>query len=396
METISAGFVVVTPMFLGESNAGTGNMPRCAEYIRGASVRGALRAAFRALNWSRLRNGHGSDKAALQALHREEAELFGAAAGSNNAGQSRFLLRVINDRVCPENELPGKSAPIEYLLGMGLYSYKDGMLRDHIPAGTRFKLEFALKPGMTDQQKQQLTDSIRLFGLLGGLGSRSRKGFGSVSMENCSGPLPCPVPGTAEEYKRALQDLIGLDLSGDLPPLTAFSRHTNIQISARGRDAMKLLEKHGDELGMYRGFGRSVRGGEHQTFSKPSEANFRDDHDWAYRVADGKKDKALPRRAIFGLPHPYHLGGGADIAVDASTGRRASPLAAHIHRLPDGEYLLVHTLYKSLFLPQPATVKVQQRRGGNSFSIRDVNEQLDWGVIDRFLERFADREKIHV
>lgn len=411
METIKAGFVVVTPMFLGErGSASDQGQPECAETIRGASVKGALRAAFRALNWSRLRNRCGSDDEALKALHKAEADLFGAAAKGDAGGQARFLLRVRSKQIKPQRQVPGKSPQIEYLLGMGLYSYKTGVLRDHIPAGTEFELEFALRPGITDQQTRQLLDSIRLFGLLGGLGSRCRKGFGSVSMVRCAGPLPCKVPETAEEYKAALQELIGPDPAGELPPLTAFSQHTRLQISARGRDAMKLLEKHGDELGMYRGFGRSVRG-EHQTFSKPSEANFRDDHDWAYRVADGIKDKTLPRRAIFGLPHPYHLSkGGKKITVGvsdtskpstsskSSTGRRASPLAAHIHRLPDGEHLLVHTLYKSPFLPKPmkVEVKVEEHRGKRRFFIEDVNSQLDWGVIDRFLDRFDDREEIRV
>lgn len=395
MEIISAKLVVVTPMFLGGSTDGSEKgQPQCAETIRGASVKGALRAAFRALNWSRLRNQNDSDQAALKALHREEADLFGAAAKDNSGGQSRFLLRVKSDKkIHPQNHLPGKTPQIEYLLGMGLFSHKKGMLRKHIPLGTEFDVELALKPGMTAKQKQQLTDAVRLFGLLGALGSRGRKGFGSVAMTRYSGPLPCPIPQSPEDYKAALQELIGPELADGLPPLTAFSRHTAIQLSARGRNAMQLLEQHGTELGMYRGYGRDVRG-EHQTFSRKSEANFRADHDWAYKVASGSRDDNLPKRAVFGLPHPYHLSKGGGVAVDASTGRRASPLMAHIHRLPSGECLLVHTLYKSQFLPERSTVNVKAR--GRPFQISNVNEQVDWTVIDKFLQRFGNREVIDV
>lgn len=394
MEIISAKFVVVTPMFLGGSTDGfSDGKPRCADTIRGASLKGALRAAFRALNWSRHRNQHRNDAAALKALHEEESDLFGAAAKDKSGGQARFLLRVKSNKIQPQNSLPGKSPQIEYLLGMGLFHFREGMLRDHIPAGTEFRLELALKPGMTELQKRQLTNTVRLFGLLGGLGSRGRKGFGSVAMTECTGPLPCPVPQTAEEYKTVLQELIGPDLSKSMPPLTAFSKHSTLQVSARDRNALSLLELHGNELGIYRGFGRDVRG-EHQTFGKKSEANFKADHDWAYKVAEGGRADNLPKRAVFGLPHPYNLSKAGAVRVDASTGRRASPLMAHVHQLPGGECLLVHTLYKSQFLPDHATVEVKPK--GRPAQITRVNEQIDWQVIEAFLERFGGREVVDV
>ena len=399
MEIISATMVVVTPMYLGGSSDGSSQgKPKCAEQIRAASVKGALRSVFRSLNWSRIRRQQHSDQDALKILHKEEADLFGAAAKDKSGGQAKFLLRVKGDKIRPQSSLPRKSPQIEYLLGMGLFHFRDGSLRDHIPTGTEFKLELALKPVVTKAQKAQLLDTIRLFGLIGNLGSRARKGFGSVALTELTlsepqGQSMPELPETVDEYKAALQRLIGSDLIDDFPPFTAFSRHTTMQISGKGQDAMQLLELHGNELGMYRGYGRDVRG-EHQTFGRPSEANFKADHDWAYEVAGGRSESTLPKRAVFGLPHPYHLSTRGGVAVDASTGRRASPLVAHVHRLPDGQCLLVHTLYRSLFLPGQASVKVKSK--GRPFEIRDVNKQVDWSVIDTFLRRFNNREVIDV
>ncbi len=398
MELISGKFRVVTPMFLGDAGRDDSSGPACADSIRGASVKGALRAAFRALNWSRIRAAHHSDEVALKALHHEEAELFGSAASENkSSGQARFLLRVKSqEKINPEENIRdvGRSAELEYLLGLGLFKGK--MTRSHIPTGTEFSLELAIKPQMTSVQKEQLLDTLKLFGLLGNLGSRARKGFGSVSLLSLKdGDAELSLPATAEEYKAELKRLLGDSLVADLPPFTAFSQHSRIQISAVEKNALNLLKKHGFELGRYRGFGRSdSNGGEHKTFGKTSEANFRADHDWAYAVAKGKGTANLPKRAVFGLPHPYRLSMGADIKVDSSTERRASPLFAHVHQLPSGQCLLIHTLMKSVFLPESAEVKVKTR-GHRDIYIKQINKQVDWSVIDTFLNRFNARDVIH-
>ena len=395
MELISGKFRVVTPMFLGDAGSGDSSGPACAESIRGASVKGALRAAFRALNWSRVRAAHHSDDAALKALHHEESELFGSAAGDNkSSGQARFLLRVKSENFATSHDIPGRSAEIEYLLGMGLYHFRNGMARDHVSPGTEFSLELAIKPQVTSAQKEQLLDTLKLFGLLGNLGSRARKGFGSVSLLSLKdGDAELLLPANAEEYKAEIKRLLGHSLVADLPPFTAFSQHSRIQISAVEKDPLSLLKKHGSELGRYRGFGREV-GGEHKTFGKTSEANFRADHDWAYAVAKGKGTANLPKRAVFGLPHPYRLSMGADIKVDSSTERRASPLFAHVHQLPNGQCLLIHSLMKSVFLPDNAEVKVKTR-GQRDIYIKQINKQVDWSVIDTFLNRFNARDVIH-
>lgn len=388
MEIITAKFDVVTPMFLGESSSGDGQAPpHCATAIRGPSVKGALRAHFRALSWSRIRAQHGNNQAALNQLHREEAALFGMAVKDKKGGQANFLLRIKSTPtpIKTQRELQGNSQPVQYLLCMGLF--RDGMQRDHIPTGVSFELQLALKPSLTAQQKQQLLDTLLAFGLLGGLGSRARKGFGSVAITHLEkGGESYPLPQNTEEYTAEIKRLVGEQqtLAEQEPPLTAFSQLTQMQVSGGGRNPMKLLERHGKEMGMFRGYGRNDKG-EHKVFRTPAEQNFKADHDWAYAFTRRKNDRNfIPQRAVFGLPHPYRLSKGDNISVESDSGRRASPLFAHVHKLPNGEHLLVHTLYQSEFLPQGIPIQASTRGNRQTYH----HPTVDWDVLKRFLQRF--------
>lgn len=394
MDIIKADFVVTTPMFLGAGSAGAGKQPDCADTIRGSSIKGALRAAYRALNWSRVRLAAGNDEQALRQLHADEAVIFGSAAKDEKGGQASFLLRVKSSEIKPQREISGNSDALKYLLGMGLYHFRNGMLRDHIPAETAFILELAIKPSLSLEQKQQLQDCLLFWGLTGGLGSRARKGFGSVSMTSLTvSGKETALPTTKQEYGALLQQLLGKERAPGIAPFTAVSQQTSMQISGEDRNALELLKRHGREMAMYRGYGRNGK-----TLGQPAEQNFRNDHDWAYALSKREADASyLPKRTVFGLPHPYYLSGANfNVAVDAAmrgnSTRRASPLFAHVHRLPNGQHLLLHTLYRSQFLPDSLDVQVKTK--AQSYTLSSVDKKIDWSVLDRFLDRFTNREVI--
>lgn len=95
-EVIEATYRIVTPMFIGDAN-------QQATGITAASIKGALRFWWRALNWGRVREECENDVEALKTLHEEEAELFGSSAydnkqrrkeGKQSVGQSKVLLHV--------------------------------------------------------------------------------------------------------------------------------------------------------------------------------------------------------------------------------------------------------------------------------------------------------------
>jgi len=386
MRIIKAKFEVVTPMFLGESPLDK-ETTLCANEIRGASVKGALRAHFRALNWSRIRNASASNDSALKALHKEEADIFGSAVKEGKGGQASFLLRVKSGEIKVGKDLPNNSPEVQYLLGMGIYNFKLGMLRDHIPAGTLFELELVVKPSLSNTQIAQIKDTLLAFGLLGGLGSRARKGFGSVSILSLSdNGENVSIPSTLSEYKDAVKSLVGSGLTDELPPLTAFSKHTKLQVSAVEKDAMGLLKKHGYEMGRYRGYGRNDRG-THKVFGEQALQLFKDDHDWVYDFDKRKETPSfVPKRTVFGLPHPYFTSSGIKLSFEPKNGRRASPLFAHVHKLGDGGYALVHTVFHSEFLPNSVSVIAKSRNNKRDYS--NMNEKVDWTVLDEYLQRF--------
>ncbi len=402
MEVIRAEFVINTPMFLGEADG------ECATLIRPPSIKGALRFWWRAMNWARVRKHCGSDQEALAQLHQEEGLMFGESAdtAAGTGGQGCFLLRVHQQQglrvVGEEKNFAARSPQLQYLLGMGLCHFRNGLLRDYLEAGGTFVVELALKPGIKDGQRQQLLDTLMCFGLLGCLGSRARKGFGSVSITRLiqakgGSEQALALPTDALSYKAEIKRLLGDCFKTDLgdAPLTAFSAKTRMQIGKHGRDALALLGEHGFEMGMYRGYGNSGK-----TFGRDAEQKFQFDHNWAYDVANGTRKADLPKRAVFGLPHPYFLSGikknvAVDVDLAGTSVRRASPLFAHVHAFPDGDdFLLVQTLLRGLFLPSAASVKV---KGEARFDISGsaASSGAAWKVIETFMDRFTSKDVIH-
>jgi len=88
MNTITATYRIVTPMFIGDAF-------QEAIDVRPPSVKGALRFWWRALEWKNvLQDAPGDVSKALRDLHQREAKLFGSAADENAGGQGCFLLQV--------------------------------------------------------------------------------------------------------------------------------------------------------------------------------------------------------------------------------------------------------------------------------------------------------------
>ena len=372
-------------MFLG------GAYPKVSDTVRPPSVKGAIRFWWRALNWARVRSLNGSDKTALQQLHKEEGELFGGAhvreSGDKEnirALQSKVALRISEQNV--ETADIRNSSGLQYLLGMGLYSFKDGLSRTAIKGCFTLKIHFAST--LSDEQCRQVEEAVVCFGLLGALGSRARHGWGSVSITNLQGGV-LSAPATSTEYKETLNNILAKCLTvAGTPPYSAFCSQSRLDISARGGDAMSLLQQLGNEQQMYRSWGQHGK-----IAGKKAERNFPDDHNWADQVAGGETPKEAPVRAVFGLPHNYFLSSKKVSIGTQVTGnrRRAAPLLTHIHQFPNGSCMLVQTLLQSLFLPPELKMEIKAK------TIRPASVAVDpqWQVIHNFMDRFSERETLY-
>lgn len=376
MNTLEAKFQIVTPMFLGGSD-------QIADGIRPASIKGALRFWWRALNWARCFQDRGGDEVqALRYLHAEEARLFGLAASAKDGkpvgGQGVFLLNVAETKISAVDQpFQPLNAGVLYLLGQGMASFQGGnhCLRNALPKGITFTLKLIFRPGTGTEDESQVRGAVKAIELLGALGSRSRHGLGSIASTTTM---------TRAAYVKAVQELLQLtECAPAEPPFTAFGASSRVDISDAGNDALKLLDSVGREQQLYRSYGQKGMVG-----GKVAERNFALDHDLMLAATDGKTPPRAPQRAVFGLPHNYFFSSTREKAdvnyvSDGKDARRSSPLLLHIHPVSDCGFVAVHTLLPARFLPSGKTIRIKAGRNTSQ-----VSPSINWDVLGNYLNRF--------
>lgn len=155
---------VVTPMFLGGANLNDAE-------LRIPSLKGVLRF------WWRATCGIES----LEEMQKEEAEIFGST--ENKARLSIQIDESGTAKPVLKNLPKGRLGIIDYL-SYGIS--KKGYLRAHIPAGSTFKLKFFF---YDKNQPESLLNAFYAFINYGGMGAKSRNGFGSLYVKNEKVPV---------------------------------------------------------------------------------------------------------------------------------------------------------------------------------------------------------------
>ena len=388
---LRATYHINTPMFVAGENTQEAELTP-------TTFKGVMRFWWRALNWSKIRLASSNKESALKELHQQEAKLFGLASKNNQGGQGECLVNVLQVNGEKKWNSPANKNGVNYLLGQGLYNFKTGLTRSALANNQSFTINLTV----TKSAETSIIDVLKLIGLLGGFGSRSRHGFGSVTLTKLE------KKDTSSEYQslsfeqelataiKALLTTYRCKENEELPPLSAFYQGTRIDIvNLTNKDATELLNKIGEEQQLYRSYGRNG-----QVNNIRAERNFIDDHDFILNLVDGDKNNIThPKRIVFGLPHNYFYSGnttrGYSGNVDASTGRRASPLIMHIHQVGH-QYQLIHCLLKSEFLPQGATIDIKAKYQREKPYFSKVVENADWQVVETFMNRglFATKETI--
>ena len=346
-KSIVATCKIVTPMFLGGAD-----QEACR--IRGAALKGALAFWWRAFHFAGfVADAPGNRDETLEAMREREKVLF----GSSDGGQGRFLLRISHGKLSTTAEgvrLQGADMGARYL-GYGLmaaFGQNAGQLsRSCINAGQSFAVRIIFRPNATDADIAEITIALKLLGLLGGLGSRVRRGWGSVALERLEGAAEWQGPQSRAEYVAALKALLGDHPGADLPgadwPLTAFAGESSIHVGTQTQASpLDALNDLGEGFLRYRGW-------------RNGDKNFRDDHDWFRQEnANPRSSKAPPRRTAFGLPHNYSKQVGVTGPDDLD--RRASPLMFHVHQA-GSEAFSVATCLPTQFTPN-GQVAIERNR----------------------------------
>lgn len=401
MQTIRATYRVTTPMFLGGAD-------QQAE-LRLPSFKGALRFWWRALAWDRCQD--------VKKLQREEATLFGSS--DEDVGQSKALMRIISTNAeptvcCPPEQLMDGNCEVgegARYLGYGVMeafaSHKKGtkaaqLTRSCLLAPFSFTVELLFKAGVSDEQRNQVRRALQLLGLLGGLGSKSRKGYGSLTMTSLVikqrrddvGSEDWKPPESPQEFVERLSELLGSNqiragnadasVFDDLPEWTAFSPASRILVLPphdRDQTPLALLDRVGREMVRYRSWGRNGK----VLGNQPREENFKKDHDLMKTHSSSRTTH--PERIVFGLPQNYGNQSYQRVGPHgAGLDRRASPLIVHIHQSEDRSHpIAVCTLLPSRFLPgEPPLIDV----GGKSAEL----EPHLWEPIEKFFDRLLGQE----
>ncbi len=373
-----AVYRITTPMFLG----GFDQEPDDKRF-RNSSLKGALRFWWRALNWSQiLREAGNVQESALKALHHKEGELFGRASDGEYSQQSKVRLSTTLHDVIMQKQTPELKS-LSYLLGQGLFNFRDGVKRNFLSNGT-LRLTLTFRPGCPAEDVASVRQAAIALGILGGLGSRARKGFGSLSIQSLIEPdQPNRNYTTLPDIKAFLENL---DLNASLPPFSALSQASRVDVSATGTSASGVLTSIGEEMQMYRSFGKDGK-----VNGKAARRNFPDDHDNVLSAAQGQSIHKLPRRIAFGLPHNYFFSSiksGVNIAPE-NGGRRASPLFIHVHALEDKRFIAIQTLLPATFLP--SAMKIEIKPNGSRPRLLSDNT-IDYQVIHQYLDGFEDKE----
>ncbi|MCL4440831.1 MAG: type III-B CRISPR module RAMP protein Cmr1, partial [Firmicutes bacterium] len=297
MQSIVATYKVVTPLFLS-------GLDQARAELREPSFKGAMRFWFRAIALPRL--------ADWQAVKEEEQRIF----GSTDTGQGLFLLNIGKNKKVETVTLDWSSKWGKELYGIDYLSY--GIIsdkkpqREYIKQGELIRVKIVFRPKTSEKDMETVKLTLIALGLMGGIGARSRHGFGSLALESLemNGQEEWNAPRDREQLLCYLKALVyELKITSEvLPPYTAFSRTTHIIVSSEESNEMQLLDHIGCEMIKYRSYGR-LRGGKYRLpWGEPAEPNFQEDHHSIYNFAYNRIPvSSHPSRAVFGLPYNYFI-----------------------------------------------------------------------------------------
>ncbi len=390
---------VRTPLFGGDDPASDAGSP-----VRVPSIRGALRFWFRA-----VAAGHGVSE--LGALWKDEQAVFGSTHRPSAIG-----LRVTGHPVARgRGTKPGWATTeqhgfdgAQYLLGQGLWSYRSGLQRGCVEPGESFELGIRFSRGKERSEQINARFMLALWAWLtyGGLGARTRRGFGQLGCSAVDGDLPSgwkPAdllpPADADGWQALGQCAVSASLPGlaslgwgellSAPP-PADDKHPDIPTLTPRWWGGAVLEKRAGSLGeafhlaglRWRRF-RAADVNERGRKPSPSTRS----PEWT-QVIHGD-DNRYPI-AAFGLPVGYFSRSrGTDSKptvtpkLEGTPLRRASP--AWLRPVPLGNRqwgVFTHLFYARL-LPENAELQID---GG-----RTLRPPAD-NVVEEAWDRWLDRD----
>jgi len=269
MKKITFEIETITPMFLSGANQSKAE-------LRAASIKGLLRFWWRALQAE-------SD---LNELRKKEAKIFGSS--EEGVGGSSFSIRVTyNDELrCSTDDLPkhnitvtsksrGQSFPVNILeyLAYGPCTYnkdkkRNVIVREYIEPGFNFTIRINI---VTEAFMEEILQTMLVFDLFGGIGSKSRNGYGSFCIKNREACFKLISNKFAIQEQYTKQNLQKIVKQIESNSYSSFAKGTKI---FRTEKSYNTWDKALGEMGkIYRG----VRSGDIKKDNVPFEKHFKYD-----------------------------------------------------------------------------------------------------------------------
>jgi len=378
MIKIDVTFKVVTPMFMA------GALQSSKAEIRAPSIKGVLRFWYRALN-PKYDPG-------------EEVRIFGGS--KDKEGQAGFLLKITNTQGLAyqaKGDERWSKNPICYL-GYGAITYNKNNKkflteRPYIKEGGTFDVSFLIKDTLKKDEVNQLKKAIWGMTLLGGLGAKSRKGFGSIQIEKANGlevGRLKKLPATYKELKESIRHLLeSIPKNSGLPKYTAWSDKARCYIIPQDGKPLDALEWLASIILKYR-VNRSKKGQNPNAlqFAKGDKKLILD-----FKNSE-KKLTHLPKRAYFGLPHNYFFSSDkskVDIypTIDGKPGRRASPVLFKIYEFETKKTCTLATYLPAKFLPDTAKLWISL----NGKKTEEIPKSDDFSAVEMLLDKISEEGK---
>ena len=406
MKPLRLSVELTTPGFLGGAN------PAEDCEWRAASVRGQLRWWFRAV-------AGGWFQGDLKKVREVEERVFGSTGRSSAVtvsitGGNRCLeakhrmpwgrglgtkaLAEVwgldpeehgNQEILQRLHLRFAVNPVGYLGGQGIFGYEKGkgqfLARPCLEAETEATLTLRVRPGrkLREEDRELFDHALCAWLHLGGLGARTRRGFGSLAVQDVDGADGIDLlrsPADVEDLAGRLRSLLALgEGSSGVAEWSHLSSASRICLAPEPFPSWEEAMVHAGAwlMAFRRRYGISK-----------IKSQQRDYH-WAKEARRGNA-RGVPDRAGFGLPLPFYS--KPDVIVNweppKKEHRRASPLLLHIARLEDG-FRLIFTHLPALLVPPGERVGYQEKPRPAWSS---TPEQL--GIVTAFLDDLVAKGKL--
>lgn len=369
MKTFNVVCKVITPLFMGGAN-------QQAE-LRTQSINGLLRW------WFRVAGGSIDD----------EKRIFGWAGKTSNQGLVRIFIKETDFQ------------PKRFSSGPQGYNYLGFSLklanRVSVPENKTFSLKISFHPKANEEDIKKFFCALWLAFNLGNFGSRSRRGFGSIKIENIQGQFPNnfnlqfkPQNSIDKWLKNQLYYIKNLNFwqrRNGIPYL-----FENFEIYQIQKDKFSNWEKWKSEVqkGRQGKYLKNSWGGNNVNnwkdlldfmgFLLMAYRSYRmPDYDNAKKILQGiRVNNPTFERAIFGIPLNFYFsslrkGDMVHLKLGNDNLRRASPLLMKIIQSESG-YEGLFIVMKSTFIPNNSRLV---------FSNVNINLPKNiWQAIDDFID----------